>query len=313
MLFEVIKRKWHTFWCTPRILMKKFENIFIFKFLPDDLALKIQYKNRFYKDLDLKNPQTFNEKLQWLKLFNRNPEYIKLVDKYEVKEIVRKIIGDDYIIPTLGVWNSFDEINFDELPKQFVLKTTHSGGNTGVVICKDKSVFDIKSANAKITSSLRTNTFLQGREWPYKYVLPRIIAEKYLEDSKCKDLRDYKFMCFNGQVKCLFVCTGRNSEVGGLCVTFFDRDWNIMDFERDHPHSKMPIAKPSSYESMIKLAEQLSKNIPFVRVDFYEVEGRPYFGELTFFPGSGMEKFQPEIWDYKLGSWLNIRNVQGDK
>lgn len=271
--------------------------------MDDAEYLKLAFELNLGTKLNLESPETFNEKLQWLKLYDRRPEYTTMVDKYEVKKYVADRIGAEYLIPTLGVWDSFDEIDFDSLPQQFVLKCTHDSG--GLVICKDKSVFDVKAAKNKINQSLKRNFFFFGREWPYKDVKPRIIAEKYMEDAGSEVLNDYKLMCFNGKVKCSFVCSERFSE-DGLKVTFFDRDWNVMPFERHYPRSQCPIAKPSSYDDMVRLAEQLSKDIPFVRVDFYEVSGKIYFGELTFYPGSGFEEFEPFEWDKTLGSWIEL-------
>lgn len=278
-------------------------DIGFFDNMPDELYLKKVFLYKLGYPLDLQNPQTFNEKLQWLKLYDRNPEYTTMVDKYEVKKYVADKIGEQYVIPTLGVWNSFDEIDFDALPNQFVLKCTHDSG--GFVICRDKSNLDIESAKDKINKSLSVNYYYRGREWPYKNVKPRIIAEQYMEDASSDELKDYKLMCFNGKVKCSFVCSERFSE-DGLKVTFYDRDWNVMPFERHYPRSQCPIAKPSSYDDMVRLAEQLSKDIPFVRVDFYEVSGKIYFGELTFYPGSGFEEFEPFEWDKTLGSWIRL-------
>lgn len=271
--------------------------------IPDKTYLQLLYSIRINKKLNLNAPQTFNEKLQWLKLYNRNPEYTKMVDKYEAKKYVANIIGEEYIIPTLGVYDKFEDINFATLPNQFVIKCTHNSG--GLIICKDKTKLNIKEARKKINKSLKRNYFYTGREWPYKNVKPRIIAEQYMEDKKNDELYDYKFMCFNGKVKCSFVCTDRYSE-DGLKVTFFDLNWNKMPFERHYPNSNNVIEKPINYELMIKLAETLSKDIPFVRVDFYEINNKPYFGELTFYPGNGMEEFTPEKYDKILGDMLEL-------
>lgn len=272
--------------------------------IPDSLFLKMKYFKTFHELLNLKNPKTFNEKLQWLKLYNRNPLYTTLVDKYEVKEYVSKLIGQEYIIPTLGVWNHFDDINFAELPQQFVLKCTHDSGS--VVLCENKHNFDKKAAKDKLETSLRQNYYYGGREWPYKNVVPRIIAEEYIEALGGKsELLDYKFMCFNGKHKCTFTCTERFSG-DGLKVTFFDQQWNMMEFERHYPKSKKNIAQPSQYNRMVELAETLSQNIPFARIDFYEVNDKIYFGEITLFPGSGFEEFTPKEWDFTLGSWIEL-------
>ena len=280
-------------------------NLGFFKEINDEEYLKRMFKCSMKKELNLDNPQTFNEKLQWLKLYDRKPEYTTMVDKYAVKKYVADIIGEEYIIPTLGVWNHFDEIDFDKLPNQFVLKCTHDSG--GIVICKDKNKLDLKSAKKKIEKCLKRNYYWSSREWPYKDVKPRIIAEPYMEDSKAYELIDYKFMCFNGEVKCSFTCSERFSE-DGLKVTFFDKDWNVMPFERHYPASKNPPKKPINYDKMIQFSEQLSKGILFVRVDFYEINGQLFFGELTFYPGGGFEEFTPEEWDYQLGDFLKLKN-----
>ena len=274
----------------------------IFHYLPDSLYLRYVYWRVMGVPLHLKNPQTFNEKLQWLKLYDRNPLYTTLVDKYAVKKWVADKIGEQYIIPTLGVWNHFDEIDFDKLPNQFVLKATHDSG--GLVICRNKKTFDKQAAREKLEKSLKNNFYYMGREWPYKNVPARIIAEKYMEDNaSAQELNDFKLMCFNGQVKCSFVCTERSTK-SGLKVTFYDTNWQEMPFERHYPRSKTPIAKPLSYDEMVELAEKLSKDIPFVRVDFYSVQGKVYFGEMTFYPGSGLEEFTPSEWDKKIGDYL---------
>lgn len=270
--------------------------------LPDKTYVKWNYWANLKKRLNLKNPKTFNEKLQWLKLYDRKPIYTTMVDKYEVKKYVANLIGEEYIIPTLGVWDSPEEIDFDSLPDRFVLKVTHDSG--GLVICKDKGKLDIEAAKAKLTRSLKRDYYLQSREWPYKNVKRCIIAEAYMSDNK-GNLDDYKLMCFDGQVKCSFVCSERFSGKG-LHVTFFDREWKVMPFERSYPSVKEGFPKPVQYEKMVELAQKLSKNIPFVRVDFYEVDGKIYFGELTFYPGSGFEAFQPESWDETLGSWIQL-------
>ena len=421
-----------------------------FNWMSDEQYLKILYKIRIGKPLDLDDPQTFNEKLQWLKLHDRRPEYTTMVDKYAVKKYVADKIGEQYIIPTLGVWDKFDDIDFDKLPDQFVLKCTHDSG--GSVICRNKSEFDFKAARKKINRCLKHNYYWGCREWPYKNVKPRIIAEKYMTDESgielkdykifnfdgeskliqvdydrfkehkrnlyttdwkyvesaiqyptdpnhqidrpkqlekmldlarklsegiphvrtdfyCIDnkiyfgeltfyhgsgfekftpeslgeemgkwiklptggyilvnnfalfvlrkeesvvnaeLKDYKFMCFNGHVKCIFTVTERFSG-DGLKVTFFDTDWNQLPFERHYPRSKKMIPKPYNFEKMIILAEKLSENIPFVRVDFYESGGQIYFGEMTFYPGSGFEEFSPEEWDHSLGKWIDLSLIQ---
>ena len=275
-----------------------------FNHMSDEEYLRRKYKACTGNKLNLENPQTFNEKLQWLKVYDRRPEYTTMVDKYAVKKYVADKIGEQYIIPTLGVWSNPDDIDFDKLPDQFVLKCTHNSG-LGMYICRDKSKLDAKVVRDELRKGLAQNYYLTGREWPYKNVPPRIIAEQYMEDAQTTDLRDFKFMCFNGKVRCSFVCTGRNTE-SGLHVTFYDKDWNIMPFERHYPKDEEKLPRPKNYLKMIEIAEKLSENIPFVRVDFYEVKGEMYFGELTFYPGSGFEEFNPDEWDLIIGKMLKL-------
>lgn len=285
---------------------KKIKLVLLYKFsrfYSDEKFLKKLFKLRMGKELNLDNPQTFSEKLQWLKLYNRKPEYTMMVDKYAVKEYVASMIGGEYIIPTLGVYNSVDEIDFNSLPNQFVLKCTHDSG--GLVICKDKSKLDIKSARKKLAKSLNNNYYYQNREWPYKNTTPRIIAEQYMEDESGYELKDYKFFCFDGEPKCCQVIAGRKDV---MTVDFFDKDWNHLPFHepRIYPYSRELVSRPQSYENMWKLAQKLSANQPFLRVDFYNINGQIYFGELTFFPTSGMGGFDPEEWDYTFGNWIKL-------
>ena len=273
--------------------------------LPDRLYLELMFYYSIKSKLNLKNPRSFNEKLQWLKLYDRNPQYISLTDKYEVRKHVKEIIGSEYLIPLLGVWDSFEQIDFFKLPNQFVLKCTHDSG--GVIICKNKEELDIEFTKKKLKELLKKNYYYVGREWPYKNIKPRIICEKYMEDESKVELKDYKFMCFNGEVKCSFVCLNRNSKKG-LNVDFYDMDWNPMPFTRHYPNSGTILPKPKNFDKMVEFATKLSKAIPFVRVDFYETNGKLYFGEMTFYPGSGFEEFTPESYDYLLGSWIDLPN-----
>lgn len=286
-------------------------NNHVFLKLKDDTYLKIYYRYIFNSKLNLDNPQTFNEKLQWLKLYDRKNIYTTMVDKYEVKKYVTNIIGEEYIIPTIGIYDKFDDIDFNKLPKQFVMKCTHDSG--GLVIVKDKIKLDIEKAKIKLEKSLNKNYYYNGREWPYKNVKPRIIIEKYMEDSSTTQLNDYKIMCFNGEPKCSFVCTDRDNKELGLAVTFFDLEWNKMPFERHYRSSNKKIERPVNYNKMLELSKKLSKDIPFVRVDWYEINGKLYFGELTFYPGSGFEEFTPEEWDYKLGEMIKLPKRENRK
>lgn len=272
--------------------------------LPTKMYIKWMYKKKFGKSLDLHNPKTFNEKMQWLKIYDRKSEYTKMVDKYAVREYVSKKIGDEYLIPLLGVWEKFEDINFNELPDKFVLKCTHDSG--GVMICKEKKYFDKNKAKLFFDKHLSNNYYYGTREYPYKNIKPKIIAEKYLEDEIIKQTpEDYKLMCFNGKVKCSFVCTERGSD-NGLKVTFFDEYWKKLPFSRMYPASTQDIPKPINYDKMVELSEILASNIPFVRIDFYEVNNKLYFGEITFYPGSGLEEFTPVEWDYKLGELIKL-------
>lgn len=273
------------------------------KFLPDKVYLKIIFrKNTGYK-LSFKNPKTFNEKMQWLKVYNRDSTLTRLVDKYEVKSYIKDKIGEEYLIPTLAVWDDIKDINLEDLPKQFVLKCTHDSGST--IICKNKDSWDFEMAKCKLEAAMKVNYFYAGREWPYKNVKPRIMAEPYMQDGDNDYLMDYKLMCFNGKVKCSFVVTDRFLKEG-IKVTFFDQNWNRLPFERHYPSSHEEISRPACYSKMVELAEKLSKDITFVRVDFYQINGSIYFGELTFSPGGGFEEFRPVEWDRKLGDWLDL-------
>lgn len=280
-----------------------------FKFLSDESYLKLMYWSQFKKKLDLDNPVTYSEKIQWLKLHNTDQELTKLVDKYEVKKIVSNMIGDEYIIPTIGVWDKFEDIDFDSLPQKFVLKCTHDSG--GLVICKDKAKLDIIAAKRKIDRARKKNYYWIGRELPYKNVIPRIIAEPYLEDHRDKELRDYKFYTFNGEVKAVLVVSERLDQNEETKFDFFDRGFNHLPVTKGHPNAKTIPHRPEHYEKMIELAEILGTGHLHVRVDFYEVNGKIYFGELTFSPNSGLIPFVPEEWDYTFGNWLNI-NIFSD-
>ena len=258
------------------------------KWLPDKTHVKLLYFVKMHKKLNLSNPQTFNEKLQWLKLNDRKDIYTTMVDKYEVKEYVSKIIGKEYIIPTLSVYNKFKEIDFDKLPNQFVMKCTHDSGS--VIVCKDKKKFNKEEVRKKINKSLKNNYYYQGREWPYKNVKPRIIIEPYLEDNKTKELTDYKIYSFNG--KCDYVMTCIDRFKGQTKFIYFDRNWDIKKELSKHGKEygdSIEVEKPKNLDKMFEFAKKLSKNLLFIRVDFYECNGQLYFGELTFYPSSGFD------------------------
>lgn len=270
----------------------------------DASYLKILFRQSVGYPLDLENPRTFNEKLQWLKLHDRNPLYTKLVDKAEGKPWVAERIGWEHVVPTLGVWDSFDDIDFGALPERFVLKCTHDSG--GLAICRDRATFDMGAARRKIERSLSRNFYWSGREWPYKDVRPRVLAEEYLDVGASIDPADYKFFCFDGEPKALFIATGRSS--GDTRFDFFDADFNHLPIENGHPNARIMPERPKSYGEMLEMARVLSVGIPHVRVDFYDVYGKPFFGEMTFFHWSGLVPFTPKEYDYYFGSWLKLPN-----
>lgn len=271
--------------------------------LPDAWYLRALYHIRLNRPLNLRNPQAFNEKLQWLKLYDRNPLYTQLVDKYAVREYVADKIGAQYLVPLLAPpCDAYDQIDFSALPERFVLKCNHDSGS--VVICHDKSTFDHAAARAKLTKALKRNCYWLSREYPYRDVPPKIIVEQYLENST-HELTDYKFLCFHGKALYSFVGTERFAQTG-LKLTFFDREWNRLPFERHYRASEHEIPKPRHYEQMLRLAETLAQDFIFVRVDFYDLNDQIYFGELTFYPGGGLEEFSPEEWDFRIGDALKL-------
>lgn len=271
------------------------------KWIPDKPYLKIVYRARMGRKLNIENPVTYNEKLQWLKLYDRNPDYIKLVDKYEVRKYIAETIGSHYLIPLLGVYNHFDEIDFDSLPNQFVLKCTHDSGE--VVVCKDKEQLNIKEVKRFFNRCLKRNYFYTGREWPYKYVKPRIICEALLSDGTEESVMDYKFYCFNGEPKSLLVISDREKDIR---YDYYDIDFNHQDYTQQDRNSSKVILKPKNYDKMVELAKILSRNFPHVRVDFYNINGKIYFGEMTLYNDSGFRTFDPPEYDKVYGSWITI-------
>lgn len=287
---ELIKRIW-----------KKYS-----KLLPDRIYISLEFRKHIGYFPKLNHPKTFNEKLQWLKLHERNPVYTTMVDKYRAKEYVANLIGDQFIIPTLGIWKHYEDIDFESLPNSFVLKCTHD--SAGIVIVKDKTQINHDEAKEKLESSLGRNFFYGGREWPYKNVAPRIIAEKYMENLNGQELRDYKFYCFEGIPKFLYIeeaeilKDGKNS-----LMKYLDLNWEDTPFKRpDHDEIKHIIEKPDNFEEMINIAKTLSQNLHFLRVDLYNIDGKIYFSELTFYPGSGFSEFSPREWELNIGSWIKI-------
>ena len=275
--------------------------------LSDEAFLRRIFPQYMGYPLNLDNPQTFSEKMQWMKLYDRKSIYTTIVDKYEAKKYLADRIDSKYIIPTLGVWDSFNEIDFDALPNQFVLKCTHDSG--GIVICKDKSKFDKEGARQIINKSLQRDFYLIAREWPYKNVRRRILAEEYIDELGNADLLDYKMYSFHGEPKLTVVCSERFSK-GGTRMNYYDEDWNYINLSVLHYEpSKKTFEKPPHYEEMRSLCKQLSKDFPFLRVDFYDVNDHLYIGELTLFPGAGFIKMEPMEFDYEMGEWLHLEGI----
>lgn len=272
--------------------------------IPDKLYLRLVYKLYMGDIIDFDNPRTFQEKLQWLKVNDRNAIYSQMVDKVGAKDYVANLVGEEYIIPTLAVYNSVEEIDFESLPNQFVLKTTHD--SQSAIICVDKSNFDKINALKRFKKKLKTQYYWLSREYPYRDVKPRILAEKYMGELGAKDMVDYKFFCFNGQPKYCQVIKDRSTQE---TIDFFDENWQHQEFYGLTPgikQSLVPIPKPKNYDKMLEIAQVLSQDIPFVRVDLYNVNGKIYFGEMTFFPNGGFGTFTPKEWNLKLGDLLDI-------
>lgn len=292
------------FFFNPYSLILSLDRRNLINWIGDSLYLKLKFKAELGIPLNLDNPILFSEKLQWLKLYNRHEKYVDLVDKINVKDYVKTMIGDEYVIPTLGIWNSPDEINFDCLPSQFVIKCNHNSG-TGMYICKDKSKMNEEHVREGLRKGLKDNYYIHGREWPYKYVQKRIIAEKFMKDETTSELRDYKFFCFNGKP---FMCQVISNRSTNETIDFFDMDWNrlkgLKGLNDNIENSTEEIPCPSCFDEMKELVSTLAKGHPFVRIDFYSVNNRPYFGEITFFPKGGFGKFTPDEWNLKLGDMI---------
>lgn len=270
--------------------------------ISDELYLRIKFRVIVGYWPNLKNPKSYNEKLQWLKLHNKKQEYTMMVDKIEAKKYVSSIIGEKYIIPTIGIWNNIDDIDWQSLPNQFVIKASHDSG--GVVVCKDKSKFNISAAKKLLAGAGDKDFTRYTKEYPYKKVLHRFIAEEYMEDESGYELKDYKFFCFDGKPEFLFVATGRQNH--DTRFDFYDMNYNHLPVLNGHDNADVWPSKPENFEEMIDVSKKLSKGIPHVRVDLYNINGRIYFGELTFFHWSGLKAFEPQEWDYKFGEFLKL-------
>lgn len=284
--------------------MKRFKSwikLNIMSLLPTKLWVRIDYYVHFGKKLSLNAPKSFNEKLNWMKCYYHDDMRSTLVDKYGVREYVKNKIGEEYLIPLLGVWDSPDQIDFDALPTQFVLKPTHTSGD--VFICRDKSGIDIAACRKLLRSWLKRNYYKQGREWEYKFVKPRIIAEKYMVDESGNQLRDYKFFCFDGVTTFLFIATDRQVDTK---FDFYDINFNHLPVKNGHENAVMNCKKPEHYDDMVKLATTLSEGFPHVRIDLYNISGKIYFGEFTFYHNSAAVPFVPKEWDYKFGEYFYL-------
>ena len=299
-LLNILKK----FLTDPDIRFNYMTRIGLTNLLPDKRFLRMKYHRAMKYKLNIDKPVTFNEKLQWLKLYDRRPEYTVMVDKYKAREYIAEKIGGEYLIPLIGVWDSPDEIDFDDLPEQFAMKCNHNSG-LGMCICTDKSELDVKQVKRELRKGLKQDYYLSGREWPYRDVPRKIIAEQFMK-SDAGGLTDYKIHCFNGKPKVILVCKDRFLPTG-LTEDFFSPDWEHLDMRRPkHPNASQPIPQPEELSRMLSLARTLSDGIPFLRVDFYIIEHQIYFSELTFFPASGFERFVPERWDRILGDWLTL-------
>ena len=295
-ILRAIKQPWRII-CSPKMVAFRV-------LVPDAVFLRCQYRYFLGERLNLKSPTSFNEKLQWLKLYDRKPEYIRWVDKYAVKEYIHEQLGDEYVVPVFGVWDSFDQIPWDSLPDRFVLKCTHD--SAGLVICTDKANFDKETARKKLEFCLKRNYFYTGREWPYKNLKPRILAEQYLEDKTVHELRDYKFFTFNGIPKVMHLVTNRQNTQEETYGDFFDMEYNHLDLTMGHNNAPVCPEKPKNFQLMQEFAEKLAKGTTHLRVDFYEVDGKLLFGELTFFQDSGYTETKPPVWNEILGSWIQL-------
>lgn len=306
MEISAIKSKIHTFLnllSEPEKMVLPLARNGLLRWVPDKIFLKIAYRSELHQRLDLLNPISFSEKIQWLKLYDRKPIYVHMVDKYLVKDIVAQKIGKEYVIPTYGLWNNANDINFDQLPNSFVLKCNHDSG--GVVICRDKKNLNQHETIIKLNACMQRNAYYSTREWPYKNVKRKIIAEELLVDPDYEDLVDYKFYCFHGEPIYCQVIKNRNKDG---TIDFYDMEWNIMPFTGLGLKAKKGtgIQKPINFEKMMEIAKQLSKDTFFVRIDLYNISGKIYFGEFTLYPTSGFGRFIPNEWNTIIGEMINL-------
>lgn len=302
----IIKKMAYLLTHEPHIIMLMLSSRGLFNWMSDEQYLRILYRLAMRERLDLENPNNYNAKLQWLKLNDRKDIYSVMVDKYDAKQYIASVVGEEYLIPTLGVWNNFEEIDFASLPNRFVLKCTHDSG--GVSICRDKENYDIDRARKKIQKSLRRNYYYLYREWPYKSLKPRIIAEEYMEEGDGEGeenvLTDYKFFCFDGVPKIMYISKDKAQQP---YTDFYDMDFNHLPIHVKDPNSDVKREKPKEFDLMKRLAEALSKGMPHLRVDFYVIKEKIYVGELTFYHNGGVTRIQPDEWNIKMGEWIQIK------
>lgn len=277
------------------------------KWMHDETYIKLIYRMQIKRKLNLENPTTFNEKLQWLKINERNSKYTMMVDKIAVKDYVSMLIGNEYVVPTIGIWERADDIDFDVLPDRFVLKCNHD--SSSIIVCKDKKSLNYDKVIKKMNYCLGNNGYWYGREWPYKNVKPLVFAEEYLEDEAStnnglESLNVYKFFTFDGVPK--IIQTIQNDKTPNESIDYFDCDWNLLELRQNFPNSNIPLQRPESLEEMIRLAKILGEKLPFIRIDFYEVNKRVYFSEFTFFSDDGMNRFIPDHWDKDLGDLIKL-------
>lgn len=295
-LYKIIK--------DPKLILSYIISTKYFNRVPDKAYLEMKYRIKMNKKLDFEKVKSFNDKLQWLKLYDRKDDYPYLVDKYHVRKFVKEKIGEEYLIPLVGVYDGLSELDFSKLPNQFVLKATHDSGS--VIVCKDKSKLNIKEVQKKLNKSLKTNFYYRHREWTYKNLKPRIICEKYMEDRSDRDLKDYKVFCFNGEPQIIQVDFDRfTSHKRNL----YDLNWNYLSVEyKCSTDENVKIQKPKKLEEMLDLSRTLAEKLTFIRIDFYSINNKLYFGEMTFYPEAGFGKFKPEYYDLILGEKLILPN-----
>ena len=292
----------------PRKILIYMNSAHLLNPLPDETFLRLLWKARFGSELNLVNPETFNEKMQWLKLYDRDPLHTLMVDKHAVKAYVAPLIGEEHVIPTLGVWTTPDNIDFSTLPDRFVLKCNHTSGE-GLILCRDKTRLNREKAIRELKKAMKDDYYLTYREWPYKDVPRKIIAEPYMEDLQAAalgldTLPVYKILCFEGEPR--IIQTIQNDKTSHETIDYFDPDWKLLPFRQNYPNSTVPTSRPKRLSEMLEIAEKLSSGFHFLRVDLYEINGEIFFSEFTFFSDAGFAPFEPEEWNRILGSWIHL-------